>query len=44
MAHRAPQPPRRYRTGIARAGCLLAPGAAILLAAAGLFTAAFLMR
>ena len=43
MAHRAARPPRRDRPGGLALGCLLAPGAAILLAAAGLFAAVLLL-
>lgn len=43
MAHRAPRP-ERDRPGIAGLGCLVAPGAVILLATAAMFAAVLLMR
>lgn len=44
MAHRVPRPPREGHPGRTRAACLLLPGAVILVASAGLFMAALLMR
>ena len=44
MAHRAPRPRHQDHPGRTGPGCLLIPGAVILLAAAGMFAATLLIR